>query len=112
MLAFFSSNIYLKNDRLLIGDLGISVKANANSIIGGTPCYMAPEIAEAFVKKKDLDVASFSSDMWALGCVVYELATLKKAFHARSKEIVFKSIREEAPPEVESSYFINSILIR
>jgi serine/threonine-protein kinase ULK4 len=34
----------------------------------GTPCYMAPELFEAG------SVYSFSSDIWAVGCILYELA--------------------------------------
>ena len=39
----------------------------------GTPCYISPEICEGkpYAKK---------SDIWALGCILYELTTLKKAF--------------------------------
>lgn len=40
---------------------------------GGSPIYMAPEtlIYNHF---------SFSSDIWALGCILYELCTLQAAF--------------------------------
>lgn len=39
----------------------------------GTPCYISPEICEGKAYRK-------KSDIWALGCVLYELTTLKKAF--------------------------------
>ena len=42
----------------------------------GTPYYMAPELFS------DDGVYSFYSDMWALGCVLYELATGKPPFAA------------------------------
>lgn len=40
---------------------------------GGSPIYMAPEtlIHNRF---------SFASDIWALGCILYELCTLSAAF--------------------------------
>jgi serine/threonine-protein kinase ULK4 len=34
----------------------------------GTPCYMAPELFEYG------SVYSFASDLWALGCILFELA--------------------------------------
>lgn len=94
----------------MIGDLGISIKSSMQAIIGGTPCYMAPELVESCLKKSIVDVSSFGSDMWALGCVMYELATLKKAYYAKSKDLVFRLIKDESPPEIISSYILNSLL--
>jgi serine/threonine protein kinase len=39
------------------------------------PCSQAPEVMEG-------KPYSFKGDVWALGCVVYELCTLKPAFGA------------------------------
>ena len=41
--------------------------------IVGTPSYISPEICEGKMYKN-------KSDIWALGCILYELTTLKKAF--------------------------------
>ena len=41
----------------------------------GTPYYLSPEVWE----NKPYDT---KSDIWAMGCVLYELATLKHAFEA------------------------------
>jgi serine/threonine protein kinase len=41
----------------------------------GTPFYMSPEIIEG--KKY-----SIKSDIWAVGCVAYEILTLEKVFDA------------------------------
>ena len=39
------------------------------------------------------------SDLWALGCVLYELATLRHAFQAASmKNLILKIIRGSYPP--------------
>lgn len=63
-----------------LSDFGISkildTKTKAFSVVG-TPCYISPElcVAKPYNQK---------SDIWALGCMLYELMTLKKAFEAQS----------------------------
>lgn len=42
----------------------------------GTPYYMAPELFS------EEGVHSFQSDVWALGCVLFEMATGKPPFSA------------------------------
>lgn len=41
----------------------------------GTPYYMSPELCQG-VKY------NFKSDIWAVGCVIFELLTLKRTFDA------------------------------
>lgn len=43
----------------------------------GTPYYLSPELCE----DKPYNA---KSDVWAAGCVLYELATLKRAFDGQS----------------------------
>jgi serine/threonine protein kinase len=58
----------------------------ATTIIG-TPYYMSPEL---FSNKP----YNSKSDVWALGCVVYEMTTLKHAFNAKDmSSLVFKITR-------------------
>ncbi|XP_063151190.1 serine/threonine-protein kinase Nek8 isoform X3 [Candoia aspera] len=61
-----------------IGDFGISKilssKSKAYTVVG-TPCYISPELCEGKPYNQ-------KSDIWALGCVLYELASLKRAFEA------------------------------
>ncbi|XP_032072097.1 serine/threonine-protein kinase Nek8 isoform X2 [Thamnophis elegans] len=63
---------------LKIGDFGISKilssKSKAYTVVG-TPCYISPELCEGKPYNQ-------KSDIWALGCVLYELASLKRAFEA------------------------------
>lgn len=44
----------------------------------GSPYYMAPELFQ------DGGVYSFQSDLWALGCIAYELATGQPPFISSS----------------------------
>merc|ERR1719476_1256008 len=72
---FKSQNLFLTaQDRLRIGDFGISkvlenTCAFAKTTIG-TPYYLSPEICME-------RPYTFSSDIWALGCVLYELGALR-----------------------------------
>lgn len=64
---------------LQVGDLGIARVLDGScdlaSTVIGTPYYMSPEL---FANKP----YNYKSDIWALGCCVYEIATLKHAFTA------------------------------
>ena len=47
-----------------------------NLQVVGTPCYISPELCEGKPYNQ-------KSDIWALGCVLYELSSLKRAFEAQ-----------------------------
>lgn len=67
-------------------------------MVAGTPYYLSPEICEnkAYNNK---------SDVWALGCVLYECLTLKHAFEANNmKNLVLKIIRGSYPPVSATRY--------
>jgi NIMA (never in mitosis gene a)-related kinase len=87
-----TQNIFLtKNEIVKVGDLGIArVLDSGNDLattIIGTPYYMSPEI---FSNKP----YGQKSDIWALGCCVYEMTTLEHAFNAKDmNSLVLKIIR-------------------
>ena len=65
----------------MLGDFGIAKvldneKDLAKTCIG-TPYYMSPELFK-------YEPYSFKSDVWSLGCVLYEICTFKHAFDASS----------------------------
>ncbi len=62
----------------------------AEGTIIGTFQYMSPEQLEG----KDADARS---DLWALGCVLYEMATGRRAFEGRSQASVIGSIMHAEP---------------
>jgi serine/threonine protein kinase len=67
----------------------------AEGTIVGTLQYMAPEQLEG----KDADART---DIFALGAVVYEMATGKKAFEGKSQASVIGKILETDPPPISS----------
>ena len=76
-----SQNIFLtrSQDHVKIGDFGISKSLShtldlATTAIG-TPHYLSPEIC----RRKPYN---HKSDMWSLGCVLYEMCALELAFPA------------------------------
>jgi Tol biopolymer transport system component len=62
----------------------------AQGTIVGTFQYMAPEQLEG----KDPDART---DLWALGCVLYEMATGKRAFEGTSQASLIAAILKEQP---------------
>jgi Tol biopolymer transport system component len=59
--------------------------------IVGTYQYMSPEQLEG----KEADTRS---DIWALGCVLFEMVTGKRAFDGRSQALLISSIMTATPP--------------
>ena len=85
-------NIFLNADLTIkIGDFGLSKELNnfkdyAKSFVG-TFLYMSPEIFKG--QKYNNKV-----DMWALGCIIYELCTLNFCFNGNSYEELIKNITD------------------
>ncbi|XP_014461286.1 serine/threonine-protein kinase Nek4 isoform X10 [Alligator mississippiensis] len=92
-----TQNVFLTRTNIIkVGDLGIArVLENqydmANTLIG-TPYYMSPELLSS-------KPYNYKSDVWALGCCVYEMATLKHAFNAKDmNSLVYQIIEGKLPP--------------
>lgn len=97
-----SQNLFLtSSDRLRIGDFGISkvlenTAAFARTTIG-TPYYLSPEICQE-------KPYSFSSDVWALGCILYEMAALRVPFDAQNIQGLVQKITRGPTPVIPGSY--------
>jgi hypothetical protein len=86
------ANIFLAGDgsTLKVGDFGISrvfefTKDYAETIVG-TPYYMSPEVCSQ-------QPYSWKSDVWALGCILYELCALSHAFKHSTLQGLVHAIR-------------------
>ena len=96
-----SLNIFLKQENdVRVGDLGVAKVLNntffAKTFIG-TPYYLSPEICE---NKPYND----KSDVWALGCILYELCTYKHPFIARSQGGLILKILNSYPDPIYHGY--------
>uniref|UniRef100_A0A8C9UAD2 non-specific serine/threonine protein kinase n=1 Tax=Scleropages formosus TaxID=113540 RepID=A0A8C9UAD2_SCLFO len=105
-----SQNIFLAQDGTIqLGDFGIARVLNSTVELArtciGTPYYLSPEICENKPYNN-------KSDIWALGCVLYEMCTLKHAFEAGNmKNLVVKIIRGSYPPvSVHYSHDLRSLV--
>ena len=83
-----SANIFLFSDGTAkIGDLNVSKVARKG--LGytqtGTPYYASPEVWD----EKPYDN---KSDIWSLGCVIYEMFTLHPPFRAKDMEQLYKTV--------------------
>ena len=97
-------NIFLNKDMgVKIGDLGIAKQLNqgsfANTLIG-TPYYISPEMCEDKPYNQ-------KSDVWALGCILYELCTFRHPFDATNQGALFLKIMKENPEPIFACYSSN-----
>ena len=104
-----TSNIFLtKNYDIKIGDLGVAKKLSENNFaktVIGTPYYLSPEIC----KEKPYNE---KSDIWALGCILYELCTFKHPFEATNQAALINKILKENPKPIPYTfdYYFNEII--
>lgn len=95
-----AQNIFLVAAReIKIGDLGVAkvTKGGMAYTQIGTPYYMSPEIWRRRPYNK-------KSDIWSLGCLLYELATLKHPFEARDERSLAEKVMRGVYAPIPSSY--------
>jgi NIMA (never in mitosis gene a)-related kinase len=83
-----SENIFItKNNRCKIGDMNVSkvLKEKLLNTQTGTPYYASPEV---WMNKP----YSYKSDLWSIGCVIYEMCELKTPFPGKDMEDLFVNI--------------------
>ncbi len=103
------ANIHLlPGDKVKIMDFGLARTAGSDmtstGTVMGTPHYMSPEQVRG-------QKADARSDVFALGCICYELLTGKKPFDAESMHgVLFKVMQEEPPHIVEIAPSVPPVL--
>lgn len=105
-----AQNIFLTNGgmKAKLGDFGIARMLNNTMELArtcvGTPYYLSPEICESRPYNN-------KTDIWSLGCVLYELCTLKHPFEGSSlRQLVGKICKGRYNP-VPSRYSYNLRLL-
>ena len=99
-----TQNILLtKTGDIKISDFGISrILSNSDEFAStsiGTPYYIAPEVCKG-------ESYNYQADVWSLGCIIYELCSLKRPFEGNSIAIVLDSILNKEPETISGSYSI------
>ena len=95
-----SANVFLFQGGICkLGDLNVSKVARKSLAYTqtGTPYYASPEVWEerAYDSK---------SDVWSLGCVIYEMITLRPPFQAKSMEELYKKVMRGIYPKIPSKF--------
>ena len=86
-------------DFVKILDFGLAkmkgeIRLTATGAVFGTPEYMAPEQARG-------TPLTGKADLYALGCVLYEMLTGEPPFDGPTPDLILKHMRETAPPPSE-----------
>ena len=97
-----SANIFLikEKNQCKIGDLNVSKVLKEKFLINtqiGTPTYSSPEVWED-------KPYSYKSDLWSVGCIIYEMCCLRPPFKGKSIEELCDNICNGRFEKISSRY--------
>jgi NIMA (never in mitosis gene a)-related kinase len=97
-----SSNFFLsKSNNLKMGDFGIAKVLSCTAACArtqiGTPYYLSPEVCQE-------KPYTWPSDIWAMGCILFELCALKVPFDAANISGLVQKICRGPTPIIQASY--------
>ncbi|KAK3496795.1 G2-specific protein kinase nim-1 [Neurospora hispaniola] len=94
-------NVFLGEDNSVkLGDFGLSKVMQSHDFAStyvGTPFYMSPEICAA-------EKYTLKSDIWSLGCIIYELCAREPPFNAKTHYQLVQKIKEGKIAPLPSVY--------
>ncbi|KAL8968343.1 MAG: hypothetical protein Q9183_002505 [Haloplaca sp. 2 TL-2023] len=94
-------NVFLGDDnQVKLGDFGLSKLMQSHDFAStyvGTPYYMSPEICAA-------ERYTLQSDIWSLGCVIYELCSRRPPFDAKTHFQLVQKIKDGRVDPLPSMY--------
>jgi eukaryotic-like serine/threonine-protein kinase len=109
-------NVLLEGDRAMVCDFGVARaiirastdQSSSSGLVFGTVAYMSPEQATG---RGEIDARS---DIYAMGCVVYEMLTGEPAFSGPTPQAIIarhlsepprsiRTVRPEVPQEMEAA---------
>ncbi|KAM9355138.1 serine/threonine-protein kinase Nek9 isoform 2-T2 [Pholidichthys leucotaenia] len=102
-------NIFLtKTDLIKLGDYGLAKKLGSEFSMAetcvGTPYYMSPELCQGAKY-------NFKSDIWAMGCVLFEVLTLTRTFDATNPlNLCVKIVQGNWTMEVNSDIYSSELI--
>ncbi|XP_066551047.1 serine/threonine-protein kinase Nek9 isoform X2 [Amia ocellicauda] len=102
-------NIFLTKTNLIkLGDYGLAKKLDSQYSMAetcvGTPYYMSPELCQG-VKY------NFKSDIWAMGCVIFEVLTLTRTFDATNPlNLCVKIVQGNWTMQVDSNVYTPELI--
>jgi serine/threonine-protein kinase len=95
------ANILFDADRVMVCDFGIAGaiekaagEESSSGLVLGTPAYMSPEQAQG------LRPLGPSSDIYALGCVAFEMLAGQPPFTGATRQVVVARQVQQSPPRV------------
>ena len=96
-----SANIFLVKDKYQckIGDMNVSKVIKEKELLTqtGTPYYASPEVWRD-------EPYSYKSDLWSIGCVIYELCNLKPPFKGKDLDELFLNVCKGKPERIYNTY--------
>mmetsp|Transcript_6394 Transcript_6394/g.15833 ORF Transcript_6394/g.15833 Transcript_6394/m.15833 type:complete len:381 (-) Transcript_6394:240-1382(-) len=97
-----SGNFFLsKSGNIKMGDFGIAKVLECTAACAqtqiGTPYYLSPEICHG-------KPYAWGSDIWSMGCILYEMCANRVPFDAPDLKTLIKKITQGPTPELPESY--------